>query len=137
LASFLSVLPLTRPKIEQRHPQYLIRKKSPRNFLTDLRPRFFHQSRVTSHLLSFPNEALHSPATLPQYLVVFSLDTTALSRQNSPHQLLGSRAALPNFGSSSESALSGVEAEHAAGFGQLGELRFSLLDRDPAVRESA
>jgi len=36
----------------------------------------------------------------------------------------------------SESALSGVEAEHAAGFGQLGELRFFLRDRDPAVHES-
>src|SRR5712664_2640369 len=57
------------------------------------------QSQVMNHRVSFPNEALHFPATLPQYLVLFSLDTTTLSRQNSPHQLLGSRAALTTFGS--------------------------------------
>ena len=95
------------------------------------------QSQVMNRLVSFPNEALHFPATLPQYLVLFSLDTTALSRQNSPHQLLGSRAAQTTFDLASESALSGVEAEHAAGFGQLGELRFFLRDREPAVHESA
>src|SRR6267142_6982846 len=97
----------------------------------------FHQSRATNHPVSFPNEALHSPATLPQYLVVFSLDTTALSRQNSRHQLLGSRAALTTFGSCIGICPVRSQGRACRGIWPTRGVPVFLRDRDPVAPESA
>src|SRR5260370_40962084 len=48
-------------------------------------PRRGPSSIVASPRDRLKNQAFHAPATLPQYLVVFSLDTTAVSRHNPRH----------------------------------------------------
>src|SRR6266481_2895191 len=93
-----SVLQLIRANFEPHHPQSLTRKQYPYDFLAGPhRPAvstgpIFHSSQFTG--LPRPCRDTNSPATLPQYLVVFSLDTTGRSRQNPRHHVRCSRAPL-------------------------------------------
>src|SRR6266851_1610872 len=78
------------------HCHFVIRKTFVPDFPDHLRRFFmllqllFHPSRVTSppscqSLPGVRNGAFRTHATLPQYLVVFSLDTTGLPRHNVRH----------------------------------------------------
>src|SRR6267378_1887357 len=80
---FPSVLRLIRLNFEPHHSQSLVRKKRPLDFLADPRPPAVSNGFITS-TSHRPAPGQQSPplATLPQYLVVFSLDTTGRSRHN-------------------------------------------------------
>src|SRR5882672_8901581 len=91
-----SVLQLIRANFEPHHPQSLIRKQYPYDFRAGPhRPAVSTWAYLPQLTIHWPAPTLsghYSPATLPQYLVVFSLDTTGRSRQNPRHHVRCSRA---------------------------------------------
>src|SRR6266702_852153 len=87
---FPSVLRLIHMRFEPRHRHFIITQHGQPRFPASFKPllassRPFFNSRESRDRLR--NQTFHAPATLPQYLVVFSLDTTAVSRHNPRHHV--------------------------------------------------
>ena len=70
---------------------------------------------------------LSAPVTIPQYLVVFSLDTTALSRQNPRHHIRCSRASRTSAVTKIFKAVGFSRRERGEGIGRQGARRFRAL----------